>query len=193
MNSIRDDAVFAWGLVGINQGYANYGHGHPGKGSQPADGLRRGSVPTGQGGPQNNSVNPQFPTIDDGVEPPRPPFASRASYELDRTTNPVGTSERMASVLDASYRANLGVSRGFVRPGPGFANHQHGLRGCIEGQGSPSNHGMVATPGDHYPSTQTRQLRSSTRQDRESGTVRGSPEVPTHHQDPHRMARNPHR
>ncbi|KAK0750985.1 hypothetical protein B0T18DRAFT_320005 [Schizothecium vesticola] len=193
MNSIRDDAVFAWGLVGINQGYADYGHGQPGKGSQPADGLRRGSVPTGQGGPQNHSVNPQFPTIDDGVEPPRPPFGTRASYELDRTINPVGSSERMASVLDANYQDSLGVSRGFVRPGPSLANHQHGLGGGIEVQGPPSSHRMVATPDDYYPSMRTRQLRSSTRQDRDSGTVRGSPEAPTPHQDPHRMAQNPHR
>jgi len=193
MNSIRDDAVFAWGLVGINQGYANYGHGQPGKGSQPADGLRRGSVPTGQGGPRNHSVNSPFPKIDDGVEPPGPPFGTLASYELDLTANLGGSSERMASVLDANYRDNLGVSRGFGRPGPGLVNHQHVLGGGLEVQGTPSSHRMVATPDDHYPSMRARQLRSSTRRDRESGTAHGSPEVPTPHQDSHRMARNPHR
>lgn len=185
MNSIRDDAVFAWGLVGINQRYADYGHGHPGKGSQPGDGPRRGSVPTGQGGSQKHAVNPPFATVDDGVEPPRPPFTTRASYEFGRTAIPTGSSERLGSVLDAHYQDCMGAPRGLGRPGPGFGSHQQGLRGGLEVQGS--SRVMVATPDDHYPPT--RALRSSTRQDRDSG----SPEVPTPHQDPHHMTRNPRR
>lgn len=39
MRSIRDVAVFAWALSGINGNMATYGHGRPRIGAQPADGL----------------------------------------------------------------------------------------------------------------------------------------------------------
>lgn len=39
MNSIREVAVFAWALVGINGNLANYGRGHPGGESQPPGGF----------------------------------------------------------------------------------------------------------------------------------------------------------
>lgn len=39
MRSIRDVAVFAWALVGINGNLANYGHGVPQGEAQPPDGL----------------------------------------------------------------------------------------------------------------------------------------------------------
>ena len=39
MRSIRDVAVFAWALTGINGNLANYGHGLPGGSAQPPDGL----------------------------------------------------------------------------------------------------------------------------------------------------------
>ncbi|KAK1829176.1 hypothetical protein QBC39DRAFT_392726 [Podospora conica] len=133
MNSIRDDAVFAWGLVGINQGYADYGHGQPGKGSQPADGLRREPIPTRYEGPQN--------------------------LALDRTANLVGGSAPMASGLDPSHRGLLGASHVFGHPGTGYGNTQHGLRGGLEVQGSLP----VVTPDDPYHSTRVHHPGSSTR------------------------------
>ncbi|KAK4166031.1 hypothetical protein QBC43DRAFT_287370 [Cladorrhinum sp. PSN259] len=39
MRSIRDVAVFAWALSGINGNMATYGHGLPRRGAQPPDGL----------------------------------------------------------------------------------------------------------------------------------------------------------
>ncbi|KAK4204092.1 hypothetical protein QBC40DRAFT_2700 [Triangularia verruculosa] len=39
MRSIRDVAVFAWALSGINGNMANYGRGMPRRGAQPPDGL----------------------------------------------------------------------------------------------------------------------------------------------------------
>ncbi|KAK4181913.1 hypothetical protein QBC36DRAFT_1479 [Triangularia setosa] len=39
MRSIRDVAVFAWALSGINGNLATYGHGMPRRGAQPPDGL----------------------------------------------------------------------------------------------------------------------------------------------------------
>lgn len=39
MRSIRDVAVFAWAVTGINGTLATYGHGRPSIGAQPADGL----------------------------------------------------------------------------------------------------------------------------------------------------------
>ncbi|RGP68332.1 hypothetical protein FLONG3_8204 [Fusarium longipes] len=39
MQSIRDVAVFAWALVGINGNIASYGHGRPSGEAQPPDGL----------------------------------------------------------------------------------------------------------------------------------------------------------
>src|SRR3954468_8808618 len=39
MRSIRDVAVFAWAVVGINGNLASYSHGLPGSGAQPPDGL----------------------------------------------------------------------------------------------------------------------------------------------------------
>jgi hypothetical protein len=40
MRSIRDVAVFAWAVTGINPNLANYGQDRPRIGAQPADGLR---------------------------------------------------------------------------------------------------------------------------------------------------------
>ncbi|KAK3306617.1 uncharacterized protein B0T15DRAFT_394220 [Chaetomium strumarium] len=39
MRSIRDVAVFAWAVTGINGTLANYGQGRPRRGAQPVDGL----------------------------------------------------------------------------------------------------------------------------------------------------------
>lgn len=47
MRSIRDVAVFAWAVVGINGNLATYSHGLPGIGAQPHD------SPTAFRGPEN--------------------------------------------------------------------------------------------------------------------------------------------
>ncbi len=39
MRAIREVAVFAWAVCGINGNLANFGHGFPGRGAQPPDGL----------------------------------------------------------------------------------------------------------------------------------------------------------
>lgn len=96
MDSIRDDAVFAWGLVGINENLANFGHGLPGRGSQP-HGLPAwdpNARPTAFGTPEGQASS-QLPCINgyraDGTGLTRKPATedrercgSRPSSSLDR-------------------------------------------------------------------------------------------------------------
>ncbi|KAM5348488.1 hypothetical protein ACJ41O_008312 [Fusarium nematophilum] len=59
MRSIRDVAVFAWALVGINGNLASYGHGHPMGESQPPDGLPiwdPAAAQTSYQGPENQTA-----------------------------------------------------------------------------------------------------------------------------------------
>lgn len=58
MRSIRDVAVFAWALVGINGNLASYTHGTPRGEAQPPDGLPiwdPNAGPTSYGGPENQA------------------------------------------------------------------------------------------------------------------------------------------
>ncbi|KAJ3522366.1 hypothetical protein NM208_g12889 [Fusarium decemcellulare] len=58
MRSIRDVAVFAWALVGINGNLASYSHGQPMGESQPPDGLPvwdPTTSPTSYQGPENQA------------------------------------------------------------------------------------------------------------------------------------------
>ncbi|KAI0132707.1 hypothetical protein BJ170DRAFT_592651 [Xylariales sp. AK1849] len=59
MRSIRDVAVFAWALVGINGNFASHGHGIPHGEAQPPDGLPIWDPSAGQGsylGPSNQAA-----------------------------------------------------------------------------------------------------------------------------------------
>ncbi|TGJ84073.1 hypothetical protein E0Z10_g4691 [Xylaria hypoxylon] len=58
MNSIRDVAVFAWGLVGINGNLASYSHGKPSGESQPPDGLPIWDP----AGPETSYLGPEPPS-----------------------------------------------------------------------------------------------------------------------------------
>ncbi|KAI5866673.1 hypothetical protein GGS23DRAFT_602935 [Durotheca rogersii] len=60
MRSIRDVAVFAWALVGINGNIAAYGRGVPSESSQPHDGLPFGDPSTT--GSLHHSFEPPSPT-----------------------------------------------------------------------------------------------------------------------------------
>ncbi|KAK0718167.1 hypothetical protein B0T26DRAFT_644933 [Lasiosphaeria miniovina] len=67
MRSIRDVAVFAWAVVGINGNLADYGHGLPRGGAQPPDGLPiwdPTAGPTGYRGPENHAIA-QTPEADE--------------------------------------------------------------------------------------------------------------------------------
>ena len=55
MNSIRDVAVFAWALVGINGNLASYARGNPSGESQPPDGLPIWDPTT----PENSYLGPE--------------------------------------------------------------------------------------------------------------------------------------
>ncbi|KAI1356888.1 hypothetical protein F5Y01DRAFT_7039 [Xylaria sp. FL0043] len=70
MNSIRDVAVFAWALVGINGNLASYSHGNPSGESQPPDGLPIWD-PTGP------------PTSYLGPEPSSSSSSSSSRYRVD--------------------------------------------------------------------------------------------------------------
>src|SRR4051812_5871728 len=76
MRSIRDVAVFAWAVVGINGNLANYGHGLPGTGAQPF-----------QGGPIWDPVAGTTP-YQDAENPAR----RRGSQETDGTSALLGPS-----------------------------------------------------------------------------------------------------
>lgn len=66
MRSIRDVAVFAWALVGINGNMATYGRGLPRGGSQPAESLPRGDPTAGSAGYAENPAHPSWSHPDDG-------------------------------------------------------------------------------------------------------------------------------
>jgi len=60
MLSIRDVAVFAWAVSGINGNMADYGHGLPRRGAQPIDGLPiwdPNAGATSYQGPENQALN----------------------------------------------------------------------------------------------------------------------------------------
>jgi len=63
LRSIREAAVFAWPLTGINGRLADYGHGDPTAGAQPPDGLPiwdPSAGPTEYQGPENRAANRRF-------------------------------------------------------------------------------------------------------------------------------------
>jgi len=78
MRSIRDVAVFAWAVVGINGNLANFGHGLPGRGAQPSEGLPvwdPSARSTAYRGPDNQAITRSPPTIgDENQGPAMPPF-----------------------------------------------------------------------------------------------------------------------
>ncbi|KAI1079082.1 hypothetical protein F5B20DRAFT_177944 [Whalleya microplaca] len=75
MKSIRDVAVFAWALVGINGNVATYGRGVPRETAQPHDGL-----------PIWDPDAPKSSYL--GPEPPRGPTRRRGSHSVEgRPTN----------------------------------------------------------------------------------------------------------
>ncbi|KAM7216211.1 protein YIP4 [Rhypophila decipiens] len=60
LRSIREAAVFAWPLIGINGNLAEYSHGRPAAGAQPPDGLPiwdPTAGPTEYEGPENYAAN----------------------------------------------------------------------------------------------------------------------------------------
>ncbi|KAI0843221.1 hypothetical protein F5Y06DRAFT_83592 [Hypoxylon sp. FL0890] len=89
MKSIRDVAVFAWALVGINGNIAVYGRGMPGESSQPHDGLPLwdpGASKSTYRGPESH---------------PPPQWGGRASLEGCSTEANVPPDLRYISGLDA--------------------------------------------------------------------------------------------
>jgi hypothetical protein len=91
MASIRDVAVFAWGLVGINGNLTEYAHGSPHGDAQPADlpvwDPRAGD--TGYHGPENSAVTRWAQMArgpDKGKAPERNPQVQRFDFAF--TNNP---------------------------------------------------------------------------------------------------------
>jgi hypothetical protein len=87
MRSIQDVAVFTWALVGINGNIANYGHGLPGRGAQPLEGLpvwdpTAGS--TSYQGPENQAITRSCQTADGIPALERPTFGYDASCAAHR-------------------------------------------------------------------------------------------------------------
>ncbi|KAK4112150.1 hypothetical protein N656DRAFT_710423 [Canariomyces notabilis] len=90
MRSIRDVAVFAWAVTGINGTLATYGHGRPRMGAQPADGL-----PIWQ--PDSGSTVYQSPrdrtsSLGAGTESPEELFENDGAYDCGIVYQPGETS-----------------------------------------------------------------------------------------------------
>ncbi|KAI1409147.1 hypothetical protein F5Y13DRAFT_96042 [Hypoxylon sp. FL1857] len=104
MKSIRDVAVFAWALVGINGNIAVYGRGVPGESSQPHDGLsvwdpkasksthrgsepqspqQWGSHPSPEGGSAETNAPPSDPRYISGLDAEASQSYGSASAELN--------------------------------------------------------------------------------------------------------------
>ncbi|KAM0557943.1 hypothetical protein ACHAPJ_005107 [Fusarium lateritium] len=102
MQSIRDVAVFAWALCGINGNLATYSHGHPSGEAQPPDGLPIWDPAAGETsyqGPHNQAAERW---AREGLRQ-QPPFAQQNSFSADYSME--GT---------ADYSPN----------GRGYQNHQ---------------------------------------------------------------------
>ncbi|KAK1755792.1 protein YIP4 [Echria macrotheca] len=82
LRSIRDVAVFAWAVVGINGNLANFGHGFPGNGAQPHEGLpiwEPGAPHTDYQGPENRALG------NARLSPPLAPARSGSLYPDQHT------------------------------------------------------------------------------------------------------------
>lgn len=87
MRSIRDVAVFAWAVVGINRNLASYGHGLPGQGAQPLDGLPVWDPTAGLAiyqRPENQVIARSFSAADQYPEPERLAFGYGATSAARR-------------------------------------------------------------------------------------------------------------
>ncbi|KAK3940678.1 protein YIP4 [Diplogelasinospora grovesii] len=87
MRSIRDVAVFAWALVGINGNMANYSHGLPRGTALPPDGLPiwdPNAAPTAYRGPENSAASRWTQADEDKSPVPAsarlPPYPHNHSY-----------------------------------------------------------------------------------------------------------------
>ncbi|KAK0643474.1 hypothetical protein B0T16DRAFT_415982 [Cercophora newfieldiana] len=82
MRSIRDVAVFAWAVVGINGNLASFSHGRPGRGAQPLEGLPvwdPTAASTLYQGPENQAMTRNFLTAD---RYPPTPEGSAFGYDV---------------------------------------------------------------------------------------------------------------
>lgn len=96
MAAIRDQAIFAWALTGINGALAEYGHGSPTHGSLPGDGLSvwesdKNRYAATADGHNHRNGSMQGPTahgdqLDHSLDNSRPPTAFFGDPGLARTT-----------------------------------------------------------------------------------------------------------
>ncbi|KAH8889798.1 hypothetical protein GQ53DRAFT_196274 [Thozetella sp. PMI_491] len=132
MRSIRDVAVFAWALTGINGNLANYSRGLPGGGSQPADGLPIWDPAARAPESLEASRWEQPEDQGKGLAPTGLPFgALRTGHN---SYSPVETSPR-GSVLNSqrlsrrsslegySYRRRSHQASSWNQAGPSFSSH----------------------------------------------------------------------
>lgn len=92
MRSIRDVAVFAWAVTGINGTLATYGHGQPRIGAQPLDGLPVWEPnPVGRDNSQAAAAT-RAATAEAPKDPPSTyPCGRETLYQASHTTTPTPT------------------------------------------------------------------------------------------------------
>ncbi|KAL2127692.1 hypothetical protein VTI74DRAFT_10307 [Chaetomium olivicolor] len=103
MRSIRDVAVFAWAVTGINGTLANFGHGRPRIGAQPFDGLPVWESDT------RPTTYPPVEDLDDDM-PKDPSTASMSAYTRSSNlyqSNPHGYRARHASLDENMYNGAM--------------------------------------------------------------------------------------
>lgn len=145
MRSIRDVAVFAWALVGINGNLANYGHGVPQGEAQPPDGLpiwdpssKDSSYP-----PPENQAARRWAQMDDRPMQPEdqsaapylsPRFHTEASRVYGQGSVPYSpTGQHSAFTFTASWSHSTTDS--YTPAYPAFSHHQQSMQ-----PGPPSYH-----------------------------------------------------
>ncbi|ERS97923.1 hypothetical protein HMPREF1624_06094 [Sporothrix schenckii ATCC 58251] len=84
MGSIRDVAVFAWGVVGINPALAAYGRGLPSGEARPISGSRPGCQQTRHGSTNDNTNTATFSKQDKGKAPENEATSQPRTYTARR-------------------------------------------------------------------------------------------------------------
>ncbi|KAI0380091.1 hypothetical protein F5Y04DRAFT_106100 [Hypomontagnella monticulosa] len=145
MKSIRDVAVFAWALVGINGNIAAYGRGTPRESSQP------------QTGPPTR--DPKAPTALHAASEPQPqnwggPSSESCSTEADRPSDP----RYVSSLNGETSRSNYGTAStdfdntGTAYSGPPAWQHSRPYVSNFESWNSyPQVHQASQPPAPGYP------------------------------------------
>lgn len=163
MSSIRDVAVFAWALVGINGKLAAYSHGHARGEAAPPEGLPIWDP---------NAANASY-------QPPHNQAAARwMAYDQNNIDKGKGAAAPQASVLhaDPNYATSSNTRD---LPAPLFAMPGYLQNPSMRPYQPPSDHASMPPPRyeqrhDTYPARAAQEQRSNDQQSQSTGFFPGA-------------------